>query len=189
MKSPITNGEAVLEQRQSVTEYKGKRIWYTRRYYRCLDTNTIFSDSEIDGKNLEEIYAKYDKMNYDNNMDDYCSELCDAINNLNGLRTTESCNGHLKNVFKIFLNITDLKSLSILVRALDTRYSGTFITWSVELVTSDKEDKSCPRFSVYIHSNKPYENYSDMKKDVDIIIQNIEYWNSPNFNDYFTFKI
>ena len=62
MKSPITCGEVRLEEEQSTTTYKGMKIKYTRKYYRCLDTGIIFSDNNIDGENLKEIKANYDKI-------------------------------------------------------------------------------------------------------------------------------
>ena len=42
---------------------------------------------------------------YEGTMDPEAVELCDVINAMPGLRTTDSCCGHGKTVFKIFFMI------------------------------------------------------------------------------------
>ena len=41
-------------------------------------------------------------------MDKECISLCNAINSVEGLRTTESCCGHEKDTFRIYFQLSDL---------------------------------------------------------------------------------
>ena len=59
MKSPITGGEAILEQEQSETIYRGEKFSYIRYYYRCVDTGITFTDAETDERSLEQVYGQY----------------------------------------------------------------------------------------------------------------------------------
>jgi len=63
-------------------------------------------------------------MKYDEHMDKECIELCDAINEIPFLMTTESCCGHNKSPFRIWLRTKNLEGLYILARCIDRRYCG-----------------------------------------------------------------
>ena len=70
--------------------------------------------------------------------DPECIELCRAINVLPGIRTSESCCGHARKPFRIWLHFdaNDLRGLVLLTRAIDHRYSGG-PCWRLELSISD----------------------------------------------------
>ena len=68
-------------------------------------------------------------------MDIECIPLCDAINKLPGLRTTDSCCGHNKKPFNIWFEAEDLKYLPALLYWFDNCHCG-FCGWRV-LVRTD----------------------------------------------------
>lgn len=63
-------------------------------------------------------------MKYDGLMDKECIALCDAINEIPFLMTTESCCGHSKDTLNIWLKTKNIQGLYILARAIDRRYGG-----------------------------------------------------------------
>jgi hypothetical protein len=50
-------------------------------------------------------------MKYPPDMDDECVALCDALNTLPGVATTESCCGHGIHPFRVFFSCTSFDSL------------------------------------------------------------------------------
>lgn len=119
---------------------------------------------------------------YDKYMDAECIELCDALNAFPGVKTTESCCGHLQDVYCIFFSCTDIVSLSIIARAFDRRYSATSQRYYIEL---ESNDRGFPLVSYYLHSEKPYETEDEMMEDVKQLIGNLKYWSSEQFKNYF----
>ena len=123
-------------------------------------------------------------MNYDNEMDKECIELCNALNYLEGIETYESCCGHGVNFYSIFFK-ADCKnnySLSIIARAFNKRYSQTSIPFIIELETSEM---NYPKYHYWIHSTQIYKDNEDMLKDVQQLVANIKYWSSEIFKEYF----
>ena len=95
------------------------------------------------------------KMIYDDDMDKECVPLCDAINAIPGLETSESCSGHGKAPFSIFLRTRSLRNLYVLFRVLDRRYVGKLYevwAWRCEGTISDMEDDPV-HFHVTSHSH------------------------------------
>jgi hypothetical protein len=121
-------------------------------------------------------------MEYLGKMDKECIALCDALNELEGVRTVESCCGHLKNVYSIWLRTTNIYSLSLIARSLSRRYSGTTQEFKIEV---ESEDAGYPVFSYYLHSKEPYKNFEDMNYDTKKLIENLEYWKQDLFKDHF----
>ncbi len=68
-------------------------------------------------------------------MDVECIPLCDAINELPGLYTIDSCCGHNKKPFRIWFEARSLKHLPALLYYFDSCHCG-FDDWRV-LVTTD----------------------------------------------------
>lgn len=120
-------------------------------------------------------------MNYPKDIDKECIDLCDALNALPGIKTTESCCGHCMQRFLIFFECTDFKSLSILARAFDRRYSGTDVLWEITAETCDSQ----PNNQFMASSLIPYNTAEQMKKDTENLCYNIKYWSSRIFEDYF----
>ena len=124
---------------------------------------------------------------YDEWMDKECIGLCDALNSLPGVKTFESCCGHLKNKYMIFFTCDNPYSLGVIARAFDRRYCGTEVDWTIELETSDS-DINGYRYNYFLHSNKPYRSYELMNEELEHLIGNINYWRLPKFKDHFLCK-
>lgn len=129
-----------------------------------------------------------EKQKYDEYMDAPCISLCDAINSLPGIVTTESCCGHLNGQFMVFADCNDLNSLAILARAFNRRYSGTNLLWKVEIETADSPKEKFPTFTVFIHTEQSYISTDQMEKDISQLCENIEYWKQPEFSNIFNYN-
>jgi hypothetical protein len=70
---------------------------------------------------------------YDDEMDERCISLCDAINRIEGLQTTSSCEGHGKGPFSIYFDIDaqGLKNLGKLLYYIDSCHYK--IGWTVRV--------------------------------------------------------
>ena len=69
-----------------------------------------------------------------NGIDKECVDLCDAINEIPGLRTTESCCGHGKTQYRIWFKVDNPEWLPSLLYFCDSRHVG--FDWNC-LVTTD----------------------------------------------------
>ena len=129
-------------------------------------------------QNKEDMEEKKD--NYDGYMDAECIAICDALNSIPDVRTTESCCGHCKDRFMIFLTCDNSHSLAIIARVFDRRYIGTSQPWYVELQTKDSGS-----YDYFIHSETKYDSEEVMMKDINQIIENIKYWCDDKFASHF----
>jgi hypothetical protein len=73
-------------------------------------------------------------VNYYGKMDEECIKLCDAINKISDLYTIESCCGHGKEPFRIWISIDDLEDLPTLLYYCDPCHVG--FRWNC-FVTTD----------------------------------------------------
>lgn len=73
-------------------------------------------------------------MNYPNDMDQECVKLCEAMNSLPGIQTTESCCGHERDNFCIFFSASNLADLPRLLYWFDSCHCG-YGGWRVEAFT------------------------------------------------------
>lgn len=87
---------------------------------------------------------KKDKKNYPSDIDKEVINLCNAINEIDGLQTTESCCGHGKEPFMIFFDVTRVKALPTLLYYL--RHYGDNChapnTWFCEAYTDCGGDRA-----------------------------------------------
>jgi hypothetical protein len=58
MKSPLTGREMKLTSEPSTLTYKGKEYNVINHFYLCESTNEQFTTTELDEKNLEELYKQ-----------------------------------------------------------------------------------------------------------------------------------
>ena len=116
---------------------------------------------------------------YDGEMDEECIELCDTLNELPGVKTTESCCGHFKDKYRIFINCTNFYSLAVIGRSIDKRYSRG--NWTLKVDVGDIK----PMYGFLLESNKIFDNEEKMTEALKDIIENIKYWSSPKFFNYF----
>ena len=125
-------------------------------------------------------------MEYDEYMDKECIPICDALNELPNVRTFESCCGHLKTNYSIWLRTDNLYSIAVIARVFDKRYAPTRMLWEVKIETEDME--FTPQFCIRICSKKVFEDYDTMMHDVNEMADKIRYWSLPEFYDYFKFN-
>lgn len=117
------------------------------------------------------------KLPYDT--DEECVDLCNLLNTLPGLETIESCCGHCRELYMVFFRCDNLDTLTRLGRAVDKRYSD--YNFEIVLDTCDSNPKN--RF--WLRSRIVFETPSSMKNSVRSLINNIGYWFSDVFDDYF----
>ena len=129
-------------------------------------------------QNKENMKEKKD--NYDGNMDKECIQICDVLNSISDVCTTESCCGHCKDRFMIFFTCDNPHSLAIIARVFDRRYIGTSQPWHIELQTKDSG-----AYYYFIYSETKYSSEEVMMKDVNKIIKNIKYWGDDKFASHF----
>lgn len=112
-------------------------------------------------------------------MDKECIELCDAINDIPFLITFDSCCGHEKHTFDIWLEAKNLAGLYILSRCIDRRYCGPvteqqegkltkYIPWNLLVEDCDRTMK--PIFHLTSNIKGPLAYKQAMK-----IAENIRY--------------
>lgn len=141
--------------------------------------NFIDGTIEIEIKqNKEDMEEK--KNNYDGYMDKECIPICDALNSISDVHTTESCCGHCKDRFMVFFTCDNPHSLAIIARVFDRRYISTSQPWYIELQTKDSG-----AYDYFIHSETKYDSEEVMMKDVNQIIENIGYWCDDKFASHF----
>ena len=136
-------------------------------------SNSLMSD--IDEKwmnNWEYIIEDFDKE---------CIELCKTLNNLEGLKTTESCCGHLRDRFMIFFQCNNFSTLAKISRSVDKNYSDG--KW--ELLVDGSDRKPCCGF--WLRSKEPFKTEEEMNESVKRLIENLLYWSDSKFNDYFKY--
>jgi hypothetical protein len=73
------------------------------------------------------IYSEKEKVfahtsNYDGLMDTECIKICNYLNSLPSVKTSNSCCGHGSKTFSVFFECTDWRSLAFLGRCIDQRY-------------------------------------------------------------------
>ena len=124
---------------------------------------------------------------YDEYMDKECIPLCDALNQLPGVKTFESCCGHLQRRYGVWLHTANPYSMAVIARAFDKRYVPTSIMWDIKIETIDVE--RTPQFCIGIYSSDIFHDYEMMMKDVKELVESIEYWKQPEFYDHFKFEL
>lgn len=112
-------------------------------------------------------------------MDAPCIELCNLLNRLPGLETSESCCGHCKEPYMVFFRCDNLDTLTRLGRSIDRRYSDG--KWKIELDSGDSNPKN--RFCLM--SVEPFKNGDEMLNSVEELMENILYWFNDKYDEYF----
>jgi len=74
---------------------------------------------------------------YDDEMDTEVMGLCDAMNALPGIKTTESCCGHSSSPFSIWFNVYSEQGLFFLGRCASHRYWKYGYLWKIEIQVGD----------------------------------------------------
>lgn len=127
-----------------------------------------------------------EEIKYDIYMDKECIPLCDALNTLPDVRTFESCCGHLKSKYVVYLYTDNPYSMAVIARALDRRYLPAKSLWEVTIETIYAE--RTPQFCIGIYSKDVFVDYDTMVHDVNELVESINYWKQPEFYDHFKFN-
>jgi len=125
------------------------------------------------------------KVAYEGTMDPEVLDLCNALNALPGIYTTESCCGHGKEKFSIFFQTdgTTQEGLFFIARCIDRRYWKYGHLWNATLVVGDAYPQHEPRlglpFSYILACEiKGEEAY----KQAEDLVENLNHHlNHPNF--------
>ena len=94
------------------------------------------------------------KTKYDGFMDFMCIPLCDAMNEIPGIRTTASCSGHNLKPMQIWFECKKLEDVFVLVRCLDIRYGAPKEGWKCCITATDLPEK---RLSFHVESRSKGE--------------------------------
>lgn len=118
---------------------------------------------------------------YDFYMDKEAVDLCNAINSLPGLKTSQSCCGHNKEPFRIYFDILPYQSnegLFFLTRCVDKRYWKYGNKWSISLCVGDRFDKILPIAFVLSSECKGEEAYD---QSIDLVKNMQRHLNHASF--------
>ena len=151
--------------------------------YSTKDKRVCFADGYdvfIKIEQTKEDMKENEENKYDGKMDKECIPLCDALNSLPDVETTESCCGHCKDRFRIFFKCKNPYSLSVIARVFNRRYSGTKLQWIIEVETHDNGG-----YNYFVHSVEAYENNTMMEKDISQLVENIKHWSSEKYKEHF----
>lgn len=59
--SPLTGGKVILHKEPDKLTFRNEEFAYMSYEYECVDTGQRFTDSELDWKNMEQVYEQYRK--------------------------------------------------------------------------------------------------------------------------------
>ncbi len=112
-------------------------------------------------------------------MDDECIALCNLLNRIPGVRTSESCCGHGKSPFRLWFRCTDITVIARLARCVDRNYSDGL--WEVVAENADGE----PVGFFCLRTKKPCSGY-ELEKSLGFLAESIEWWFGDDFDEYFS---
>ena len=112
-------------------------------------------------------------------MDKECIELCEKLNTLEGVETSGSCCGHLRERYMIFFYCNNFVTLGKLFRCVNRNYSDG--KWELLVDGSDHH----PSYLFWLRSKKPFKSYKSMEKSIKRLIENIDWWEQEKFKKYF----
>ena len=121
------------------------------------------------------------KLEYDEWMHKEAIPICNAMNSLPGIETSESCSGHGKTPFHIWFKVkATTEGLFFLTRCVDRRYWEYGHVWGIELSVGDMYIDNYLPISYLLHSGDVIgkEAYKQAESLVDNMNLHI---NHPNF--------
>lgn len=115
--------------------------------------------------------------------------ICNALNSLPGIRTTECCSGH--NIHKplIFFRVTNPAGIFFLTRCKDRRYWKYGHKWNIELQVGDTYENELPTEYLLTPISKNTKGEKAVKQLNDLV-NNMEYHlNHKNFMTGFNLDV
>lgn len=119
------------------------------------------------------------EIEFPTDMDKECVDLCNKLNSLSNVETTESCCGHCREPYMVFFDCNDFVRLGKLYRCVNRNYSDG--KWRIECCCGDVN----PCYGFMLRSHEPFKSTEEMMESVNALIDNIDYWEQEQFNDYF----
>ncbi len=127
---------------------------------------------------------------YEGNMDPEVVDLCNAMNALPGIVTTESCCGHGCSNFSIFFRVVDdERGLFFLTRCVDRRYWKYGYLWKIELSVGDSMYKDGHRPITYCLHSGPIVGEDAYEQAKDLLENMNDHLNIPAFLEIFDLKL
>lgn len=121
-------------------------------------------------------------MKYDDRMDPECIAICDAINLIPGIRTVDSCCGHGKFPFSVYMY------------ADDARYTAIILFYVMEHRWNMRLRTDCTMYPPYIVldseevGEKAYEQASDIAEDITAFMNDFEGDDEPGDGGFTQWK-
>lgn len=130
------------------------------------------------------------KNDFDENMDKRCLNLCEVLNELDGISTFKSHWMNKDGLYEIDFEVCNFISLNIIARVIEEYNSFNERKFNITLrpieFPSDIDDNA-----VYyvLQSETSYKDMdAELNNDIANIIAKIRYWESPMFKDILTGK-
>jgi len=108
-------------------------------------------------------------------IDKECVVLCEAMNKLSGIRTSESCCGHYKTPFHIWFNADSLEVLPPLLYWFDGCHCG-YYGWSIRVRT---DCGMCPAF-FYVEGPIGTQAYMEAEEIARLITDYVDKGQDPD---------
>lgn len=112
-------------------------------------------------------------------MDYQCIELCNFLNSIPGVSTSESCCGHCRERFSIWFHCDSIPALTRMGRATERNYSDG--KWEVVVDSCDTR----PYGMFWLRSKEPFDTYEEMEKSASDLAYNLWYWFKDEFDEHF----
>ena len=155
---------------------------YEQKYNDALERAKQMCATPTDKATMEFIFPDLRESynhEYDGNMDKECIELCDTLNKLPGVKTFESCCGHLKDRYSIWFFCEDIDTISRLGRSVDRNYSDG--KWEIIVDSTDTN----PRGVFWLRSKTIFASYGQMNESTQRLAESILHWFNSDFDSYF----
>jgi len=118
-------------------------------------------------------------MKYPDTMDKECIEICNVLNSLPGVRTFESCCGHLKDIYSIWFFCDNINTISRLGRTVDKNYSDG--KWELLVDSTDTH----PVGVFWLRTIKPFLSFEEMNISLTGLCNSILRWFDHKFDKHF----
>ena len=114
-------------------------------------------------------------------IDEDCINLCRTLNQLPGIETYESCEGHGRHPYWVFFRCTNLETISRLGRVVERNYSDN--NWEIVVDSTDINPYGC-----FWLRTKSILNKKELNNSIIQLIDSIYYWFGDEFDNYFSNK-
>lgn len=131
-----------------------------------------------------------DKNDFDDSMDNRCLNLCEVLNELDGISTFKSYWMNKNGFYEIDFEVWNLMSLNIIARVIEEYNAFNDRKFRISLKPIEFPTNVDDNAVYYVlQSETSYNNMdAELNNDIAKIIAKIRYWQSPMFKDILTGK-